>query len=62
MGPVATVDPTRINDHPALVLRVDGEIDLVVAMRIDEGLISGIYSVRNPEKLTHMERETAVSR
>ncbi|MEU6236778.1 hypothetical protein [Kitasatospora sp. NPDC047058] len=56
------MDPTRINDHPALVLRVDGEIDLVVAMRIDEGLISGIYSVRNPEKLTHMERETAVSR
>ncbi|MEV7183367.1 hypothetical protein [Kitasatospora sp. NPDC093102] len=60
-GPLGTTEPAQVNGHPALILRVDGEIDLVVTMRIDDGLITGIYSVRNPEKLTHLERETAVS-
>lgn len=61
-GPAATLEPTRINGHPALTVRIDGEIDLVVALRMDDGLITGIYSVRNPEKLTRVERETVVSR
>jgi hypothetical protein len=33
-----------------------------VAIRIDDGLISGLYVVRNPEKLSRVERETAISR
>ncbi|MCX5380440.1 RNA polymerase sigma-70 factor [Streptomyces sp. NBC_00091] len=61
-GPQVTVEPTQVNGHPALIMRIDGEIDMVVAMRIDDGLITGLYTVRNPEKLTHMERETVVSR
>ncbi|MFF4433850.1 RNA polymerase sigma-70 factor [Streptomyces sp. NPDC001513] len=61
-GPRVTVEPTRVNGHPALITRIDGEIDMVVAMRIDDGLITGLYTVRNPEKLTRMEQETAVSR
>jgi hypothetical protein len=31
-------------------------------VRIDDGLISGLYSVRNPEKLSHLEHETALRR
>jgi RNA polymerase sigma-70 factor (ECF subfamily) len=54
--------PAQVNGYPALVLRLDGEIDTVVAMRIDDGLITGLYAVRNPEKLSHMERETALRR
>ncbi|WP_327418074.1 RNA polymerase sigma-70 factor [Streptomyces sp. NBC_01233] len=61
-GPVSTLEPAQINGHPALIVRIGGEIDLVVAMRIDDGVITGIYTVRNPEKLTHVDRETAVSR
>ncbi|MEV7542879.1 RNA polymerase sigma-70 factor [Streptomyces sp. NPDC089915] len=61
-GPLVTVEPTLVNGHPALVMRADGAIDMVVAVRIDDGLVTGLYSVRNPEKLTRMERETAVSR
>ena len=34
----------------------------MVALRIDDGLITGLYSVRNPDKLSHMERATALRR
>ncbi|SBT51111.1 RNA polymerase sigma-70 factor [Micromonospora auratinigra] len=54
--------PTQVNGHPALVVQLDGELDSVVALRIDGGLITGIYAVRNPEKLSHMDRETTLSR
>jgi RNA polymerase sigma-70 factor (TIGR02957 family) len=56
----ATVEPVQINGGPALIVRLDGEIDDVVAVRIDDGLITGIYVVRNPEKLSRVERETVV--
>jgi RNA polymerase sigma-70 factor (ECF subfamily) len=58
----ASLQPAQVNGYPALILRLDGEIDTVVAVRIDDGLISGLYAVRNPEKLSHMERETALRR
>lgn len=54
--------PAHVNGYPALVLRVGGEVDTVVAVRIDDGLISGLYSVRNPAKLSHMRRETVLCR
>ncbi|MHA5053392.1 RNA polymerase sigma-70 factor [Streptomyces sp. SD15] len=61
IGREASVEPVQINGGPALVIRLNGEVD-VVAVRIDDGLISGLYVVRNPEKLSRIERETAVSR
>ncbi|MET8311142.1 RNA polymerase sigma-70 factor [Micromonospora sp. NPDC005173] len=57
-----SIQPAEVNGYPALVLRLDGEIDTVVALRIDDGLITGLYAVRNPEKLSHMQRETALHR
>jgi RNA polymerase sigma-70 factor (ECF subfamily) len=57
-----TLEPVQINGGPALLIRLDGEIDDVLAVRIDDGLISGLYIVRNPHKLTHVERETALRR
>jgi RNA polymerase sigma-70 factor (ECF subfamily) len=35
---------------------------MVIAVRIEGGLVTGLYSVRNPEKLSRVQRETAVSR
>src|SRR3984893_736757 len=58
----ASLQPAQVNGYPALILRLDGEIDTVIAVRIDDGLITGLYAVRNPEKLSHMERETALRR
>jgi hypothetical protein len=52
----------QVNGSPALVLRLNGEVDSVVAVRIDDGLIIGLYSVRNPQKLSYMQRGTALRR
>ena len=57
-----SVEPVQMNGCPALIVRLDGEIDDVVAVRMDDGMITGLYIVRNPEKLSRVERETAVSR
>jgi RNA polymerase sigma-70 factor (ECF subfamily) len=58
----ATLEPAQVNGYPALILRVNGEIDSVLALRIDDGLVTGLYAVRNPEKLSHMRRVTALRR
>jgi RNA polymerase sigma-70 factor (TIGR02957 family) len=62
IGGEASVELLQINGRPALIIRLSGEIEHVVAVRIDDGLITGLYVVRNPEKLSRVERETAVSR
>jgi RNA polymerase sigma-70 factor (TIGR02957 family) len=58
----ASLQPAQVNGYPALILRVDGEVDTVVALRIDDGLVTGLYAVRNPAKLSHMNRETTLRR
>ncbi|WP_033295479.1 RNA polymerase sigma-70 factor [Amycolatopsis jejuensis] len=60
--PPQSLRSVQVNGHPALVLRLDGEVDTVVALRIDDGRITGLYAVRNPAKLSHMETETALRR
>jgi RNA polymerase sigma-70 factor (TIGR02957 family) len=56
-----TSDPTVVNGNPALVLRLDGEIDGVMAIRVEDARITGLYYVRNPEKLTRVESETPLT-
>ncbi|WP_066943538.1 RNA polymerase sigma-70 factor [Microtetraspora fusca] len=57
-----SVELVQINGGPGLLVRVNGEIDGVVAIRLENGYVTGAYHVRNPEKLSRMERETAVTR
>ncbi len=57
-----TAEMAQVNGWPALIIRLDGEIDSVVSMRVEDGLVSGIYTVRNPDKLSRILREAAVSR
>lgn len=57
-----TLEPVQVNGYPALVLHIDGELDAVVALRIDDGRVTGLYAVRNPQKLSHMDRETTLRR
>ncbi|GAB3734302.1 RNA polymerase sigma-70 factor [Amycolatopsis oliviviridis] len=57
-----SVELVQINGGPGLLIRVDGEIDGVLAVRVENGYVTGAYHVRNPEKLSSVEREIAVSR
>ncbi|GAA3216686.1 RNA polymerase sigma-70 factor [Dactylosporangium siamense] len=59
---LASLRPAHVNGYPALIFHVDGEVDTVVAVRVDDGRITGLYAVRNPDKLSRMERETALHR
>ncbi|SIQ84001.1 RNA polymerase sigma-70 factor [Micromonospora avicenniae] len=61
VGGTLTTEPTVINGSPALLFRVDGEIDGVAALRIEDALVTGIYYVRNPEKLSRLESETPLT-
>ncbi|WP_308249832.1 RNA polymerase sigma-70 factor [Sphaerisporangium fuscum] len=61
-GAALSLQPAQVNGYPALILRLDGEVDTVMAVRIDDGLVTGLYAVRNPEKLSYMERETILHR
>ncbi|MFB7208266.1 RNA polymerase sigma-70 factor [Streptomyces sp. NPDC056255] len=56
-----TISPTLANGHPAFLLRLDGVIDGVVAFRIEDAHITGLYYVRNPEKLTRVDSETPLT-
>ncbi|MGK8559310.1 RNA polymerase sigma-70 factor [Nocardia gipuzkoensis] len=58
----ASLESAHVNGYPALIVRYNGQIDTVVAVRVDAGLITGCYAVRNPEKLSYMQRETPVTR
>ncbi|HVS61535.1 MAG TPA: RNA polymerase sigma-70 factor [Gemmatimonadaceae bacterium] len=53
--------PTMVNGSPALVLRLDGTIDGVLAFRVEDARITGLYYVRNPQKLTRIESETTLT-
>jgi RNA polymerase sigma-70 factor (TIGR02957 family) len=58
----SSLQGAQVNGYPALILRLNGQIDTVIAVRLDDGLITGLYAVRNPEKLSHMDQETTLRR
>jgi RNA polymerase sigma-70 factor (TIGR02957 family) len=61
-GVTLTADPTVINGNPAFLLRVGGDLDGVLALRIEGSLITGLYYVRNPEKLSRVTSATLLTR
>ncbi|MGV9214512.1 RNA polymerase sigma-70 factor [Micromonospora sp. RB23] len=57
-----SLHPAEVNGCPALIVRIDGDLDTVLTARVDDGLVTGLYAVRNPEKLSHMRRATVLRR
>jgi RNA polymerase sigma-70 factor (ECF subfamily) len=56
-----TTEPTVINGNPALLVRLGGEIDGIMAIRVEDARITGLYYVRNPEKLSHITSATPLT-
>ncbi|MGP4114721.1 RNA polymerase sigma-70 factor [Streptomyces sp. 4N509B] len=56
-----TGEPTVVNGGPALLVRLDGELDGIMALRVEDARITGLYYVRNPEKLTHLAATTPLT-
>ena len=57
-----SIELVHVNGWPALLIRLGGEIDSVLSVRVDDGLVSAIYTVRNPEKLSRMMEESILTR
>ncbi len=43
-----SVEPVQINGGPGLLVRVNGEIDGVLAVRVENGYVTGAYHVAIP--------------
>jgi len=60
-APDFAIEPTVVNGNPALALHVAGEFDGVLAARVQDGRITGMYIVRNPQKLSWLGEELTLS-
>lgn len=58
----SSYESVQINGSEALIVRFNGEIDSAITFKVADGWITEMYTVRNPEKLSHIARETAISR
>jgi RNA polymerase sigma-70 factor, ECF subfamily len=52
-----TLDIAEVNGEHALLLRVGGRLDGVYVMTVEDDAIAAIRVVRNPDKLTYIERQ-----
>ncbi|MBF6414899.1 RNA polymerase sigma-70 factor [Nocardia cyriacigeorgica] len=57
-----TTHPIVVNGNQALVVRMDEEMNGVMAFHVEDARITGLYYVRNPEKLTRIESEISLTR
>jgi RNA polymerase sigma-70 factor (ECF subfamily) len=55
----AAIEVREVNSEPALVLRVDGQLDGVFVLSLEDGAITNIRVVRNPDKLAYLGRQLA---
>jgi len=51
-----------VNGAPAARIDVNGELDTVISLVVEEGRITRIFAVRNPHKLTHVATEAELTR
>ena len=58
----STADVVLVNGAPALRVVVDGELDTVGTLLVEDGLVTGLYFVRNPEKLARLDAVVALTR
>jgi RNA polymerase sigma-70 factor (TIGR02957 family) len=60
-GPVQS-DRVWVNGAPGLAFTVAGELDTVITFHLEDGLVTGLYALRNPEKLRRLGAVTPLTR
>ena len=55
-------DVVVVNGAPAMRLLIDGELDGIGTMLVEDGLVTGLYIVRNPAKLSRLDEVVALTR
>ena len=55
-------DMVVVNGAPAVRVLIDGELDSVGSLLIEDGLVTGLYWVRNPAKLARLDEVVALVR
>ena len=60
-GPTASYAMATINGCPGLIVSIDGEVELAAAFDVDDGHITSIWAVRNPDKLAHLVEAAPLS-
>ena len=58
----AHADVVVVNGAPALRVFVDGQLDAVGSLLFEDGVVTAIYYVRNPAKLTRLEEVVRLTR
>lgn len=61
-GVDAVTDVVVVNGAPALRVVVDGELDTVASMAVEDGRVTGLYVVRNPAKLARLDAVVTLTR
>jgi RNA polymerase sigma-70 factor (ECF subfamily) len=52
----------QVNGAPALVIDVPGDGPTVITATVEDGRITRLYAMRNPQKLGRLAEETPLSR
>jgi ketosteroid isomerase-like protein len=55
-------DAVVVNGSPALRIAVDGEVDAVASLLVEDGRVTGLYVVRNPAKHARLDGMVALTR
>ncbi|MBS2536246.1 RNA polymerase sigma-70 factor [Catenulispora sp. NF23] len=56
------METAYVNGGLAVIMRDGDTVDTIVTMQTENGLITGIYVIRNPEKLSWVQEEIAMAR
>jgi RNA polymerase sigma-70 factor (ECF subfamily) len=62
LAPSGVLEPILLNGTPGARVVLDGSVDTMIGFAFEAGRISRVFAMRNPEKLSHLYAETALTR
>ena len=62
LAPGAVIEPILLNGAPGARVLLNGAVDTVIGFAFEDGRISRIFAVRNPDKLSRLGEQTPLTR